>query len=176
MPARLKLRATEHPDLPYDLNWHLFDKDEDRTSGYGTLHLGTQTVGALRELSSITHGARRVNNRFGEGASPRLRQIREGLEALGLESSHILHHATPRLFCATEVEPNARKQLLGFDSASNAEPPSIQAIGAAWRRRWLIRRLENDDVLDRVGNLGPDSVRAQLWADEDGQFKLPLDM
>ena len=48
------------------------------------MHLGNITVDALRELSAATYDARRVNNRFGEGASPRLRQIREGLEALGL--------------------------------------------------------------------------------------------
>lgn len=173
---RLKLRASEHPDLPYDLSWHLFDKnDRDRTSGFGTVHLGNQTVDALRELSSATNGARKVNYRFGEGASPRLRQIREGLDALGLASNNILHHATPRLFCATELEPNAREQLLGFSEALNTEPPSLKAIAAAWRRRWLSRRIENEDVLDRVGRLGPESVRAQLWADEDGQFQLPLD-
>ena len=76
---RLKLRAGDYPDLlPYDISWRLFDDDETaRTSGYGTVHLGTATVEALRELSAVTHGARRVNNRFGEGSSPRLRQIRE---------------------------------------------------------------------------------------------------
>jgi hypothetical protein len=45
----------------------------------------------------------------------------------------------------------------------------------AWRRRWLLNRIQNDEVLDRVGKLGPESVRAELWTDETGQFKLPLD-
>jgi uncharacterized protein DUF4338 len=172
---RLKLRAAEHAGLPYDIHWRLFDRETDRTSGYGTVHLGNQTLDALRELSAVTHGARRVNNRFGEGSSPRLRQIREGLEALGLESSHILHHATPRLFCATELEPAAREQLLGLQGPCGIEPARLSAIAAAWRRRWLLKRIQRDDVLDRVGNLGPDSVRAELWADEHGQFRLQLD-
>ena len=173
---RLKLRAAEHPGLPHDISWRLFNDDEsERTSGYGTVHLGTATLEALKELSAVTYGARRVNNRFGEGASPRLRQIREGLDALGIESSHILHHATPRLFCASELEPGAREQLLGFREAGNTEPPALDAIAAAWRRRWLVNRIQSDDVLDRVGKLGPESVRAQLWADEDGQFILPFE-
>jgi hypothetical protein len=173
---RLKLRAAEHPGLTHDLSWHLFDRDDDDlTSGYGTLHLGSATVEALRELSSVTHGAKRVNNRFGEGSSPRLRQIREGLDALGLESNHILHHATPRLFCASELEPDARQQLLGLVDARNAIAPSLDAISAAWRRRWLLNRIRNDEVLDRVGKLGPKSVHATLWSDEDGQFVLPFD-
>jgi hypothetical protein len=173
---RLKLRAAEHPGLPYDINWRLFDKHEtERTSGYGTVHLGNATVDALRELSGVTYGARRVNNRFGEGSSPRLRQIREGLDALGLESSHILHHATPRLFCASEVEPGARQQLLGFRRAEMVEAPTLAAIAAAWRRRWLLNRVQNEEVLDRLGKLGPESVRAELWTDEEGQYKLPLE-
>ena len=158
---RLKLRAAEHPGLPHDLSWRLFDGDEeDLTSGYGTVHLGSATVEALRELSAFTHGANRVNNRFGEGSSPRLRQIREGLDALGLESNHILHHATPRLFCASELEPDARDQLLGFCQSGNTIPPFAAAISAGWRRRWLLNRIQNDDVLDRVGKLGPESVHA----------------
>lgn len=173
---RLRLRAAEHPGLTHDLSWRLFDRDEeDLTSGYGTVHLGSATVEALRELSGVTHGANRVNNRFGEGASPRLRQIREGLDALGLESNHILHHATPRLFCASELEPDARQHLLGLSEPGNAIPPSLAAIGAAWRRRWLVNRIQSDDVLDRVGKLGPESVHAILWSDEDGQFVLPLE-
>jgi hypothetical protein len=173
---RLKLRAAEHPQLPYDISWRLFDDHEsERTSGFGSLHLGNATVDSLRELSAATYGARRVNNRFGEGASPRFRQIREGLEALGLESNHFLHHATPRLFCASEVEPYAREQLLGFRGPDAKEPPKLAAIAAAWRRRWLLNRVQSDDVLDRVGKLGPESVRAELWTEEDGQFKLPLE-
>jgi hypothetical protein len=132
-------------------------------------------VEALKELSGVTHGANRVNNRFGEGSSPRLRQIREGLDALGLESNHILHHATPRLFCASELEPDARQQLLGFSEPSNVIPPSLDTISAAWRRRWLTSRIKNDEVLDRVGKLGPASVHATLWSDEVGQFMLPFE-
>jgi hypothetical protein len=134
---RLKLRAGEHPGLPYDLSWRLFDEHEnDRPSGFGSLHLGTATVESLRELSAVTYGARRINNRFGEGTSPRLRQIREGLEALGSESSHVLYHATPRLFCATELEPFAREQLLGLCVSDNPQPARLNTIAAAWRRSW----------------------------------------
>jgi hypothetical protein len=129
---RLKLRVREYPDLPHDISWQLFDQDNrERTSGFGSLHLGNATMNSLRELSAVTYGARRVNNRFGEGASPRLRQIREGLEALGLESSHFLHHATPRLFCASEVEPYAREQLLGFRGPEGKEEPKLVTIASA---------------------------------------------
>jgi hypothetical protein len=90
-------------------------------------------------------------------------------------SQKYLNHATPRLFCACEVEPNARAQLLGFEESRAVEAPKLAAIAAAWRRRWLLNWVQNEEVLDRVGRLGPESVRAELWADQDGQFKLPLE-
>ncbi len=62
--------------------------------------MGNDTVQRLREFSQDAYGARRINNRFGEGTSPRLRQVREGLDALGITSDDVLNHATPRLFYA----------------------------------------------------------------------------
>ena len=103
-----------------------------------------------------------------------MRQVREGLDALGIESSHVLHHATPRLFCACEIEPDAQQELLGLRGGIQPPPPSVDTIGAAWRRRWLLNRIKSDDVLDRVGRQGPESVRAQLWADDEGQYRLPF--
>jgi hypothetical protein len=67
--------------------------------------LGGETAQALRSMAMSRHDSRRANNRFGEGTSPRLRQIREGLDALGLKSDTILHHATPRIFYGCELSP-----------------------------------------------------------------------
>jgi hypothetical protein len=64
--------------------------------------------------------------------------------------------------------------LLGFCIGEHATPASLRAIAAAWCRRWLVNRIQNDAVLDRVGKLGPEPVRAELWTDEDGQYRLPL--
>ena len=94
---------------------------------------------------------------------------------MGLESNHILHHATPRLFCATELEPGAREHLLGFEHPKEIPPPSLEAINAAWRRRWLLKRIQDNGILDRVGKLGADSVHAILATDEEGQFSLHFD-
>jgi hypothetical protein len=76
---RLKLRAGDYPELEHDVEWR-----ELAQTAYGTIHLGTTTVRVLREYSERIHRARRINHRFGEGASPRLRQIREAMDALGI--------------------------------------------------------------------------------------------
>lgn len=169
---RLVLRAQDHPGLPHDIKWGAIGKS--LTGGFGTLHLGGETAQALRSMAMSRHDARRVNNRFGEGTSPRLRQIREGLDALGLKSDAILHHATPRIFYGCELSPSSRMALLDLDDAG-ATYANASDIGAAWRRRWVSNRARREETLVALEKLGPTSVRASLHADADGQFLLPID-
>jgi hypothetical protein len=168
---RLVLRKKDHPLLPFDLKWGTIGKS--LTGGFGTLHLGNETAHALRSMAFARHDSRRVNNRFGEGTSPRLRQIREGLDALGLKSDQILHHATPRIFYGCELNPGARKNLIGLGSPDD-QAPSSAVVAAAWRARWLSGRVHRDETLTALRALGPTSVRATLHADPDGQFLLPI--
>lgn len=167
---RLVLRAADHPGLPFDAKWGAIGRS--LTGGFGTIHLGSETAHALRSMAFALHDARRVNNRFGEGTSPRLRQIREGLDALGLKSDQILHHATPRIFYGCELIPNARPNLLGL-MQSDQRASSAADLAAAWRQRWLNKRILRAETLAALERLGPLSVRASLHADNDGQFLLP---
>jgi hypothetical protein len=169
---RLHLRAADHDGLVSDLRWGAIGKS--LTGGFGTLHLGNETAHALRSMAFARHDARRVNNRFGEGTSPRLRQIREGLDALGLKSDAILHHATPRIFYGCELFPGARDGLLGLGKPTDTAPDCV-SVSAAWRRRWLVKRIARGDTMTELSRLGPVSVRASLHADADGQFLLPID-
>lgn len=169
---RLVLRAADHDGLHHDLRWGAIGKS--LTGGFGTLHLGQETAQALRTMAFERHDARRVNNRFGEGTSPRLRQIREGLDALGIKSDAILHHATPRIFYGCELIAGARDALLGLDNGDGAAP-SVALIAEAWRKRWLTKRIQREQTRMALARLGPVSVRASLHADPDGQFRLPID-
>lgn len=169
---RLVLRAADHDGLTHDLRWGAIGKS--LTGGFGTLHLGQETAEALRSMAFERHDARRVNNRFGEGTSPRLRQIREGLDALGIKSDAILHHATPRIFYGCELIAGARDALLGLDGGDGAAP-NVAVIAQAWRKRWLINRIQRRETHIALARLGPVSVRASLHADPDGQFRLPID-
>lgn len=168
---RLVLRAADHPGLGHDIKWGAIGKS--LTGGFGTLHLGGETANALRSMALARHDSRRVNNRFGEGTSPRLRQIREGLDALGLKSDAILHHATPRIFYGCELEAGARDALVGL-ARPGSTSSSAAAVGQAWRARWLSSRVLRDETLDELSRLGPASVRASLLGDLDGQLPLHL--
>lgn len=167
---RLLLRASDHDELGHDVHWDAIGKS--LTGGFGTLHLGNETAHALGQMAQARHNSRRVNNRFGEGTSPRLRQIREGLDALGIDSDAILHHATPRLFYACELGSASRDALLGMHS----EPPLLSnaaSIGAAWRRRWLLQRSKRSETLAAIRKLGPQSVHATLISPGSDPSLLP---
>lgn len=156
---RLRLRNSEHPDLDQDIRWDSIGRS--KTGGFGTLHLGADTAHALGQMAQGLHTSRRVNNRFGEGTSPRLRQIREGLDALGISSDSVLHHATPRLFYACELGGDGRASLMGMPG-DVGEPSPVSAIARAWRQRWLHGRILRPETLSAIASLGPESVRQSL--------------
>lgn len=160
---RLTLRAAEHPGLDHDLRWDSIGKS--KTGGFGTLHLSADTAQALRQMAQSVHMSRRINNRFGEGTSPRLRQIREGLDALGIDSNVILHHNTPRLFYACELGANSRDSLMGMGS-EEFHGSSVSTIAAAWRRRWLNGRAKRLETIDALRTLGPATIQRSLHATE----------
>jgi hypothetical protein len=168
---RLALRAEDHPALPFTLRWSALK--QKHTGGYGTLHLSTETVDALRRMGEVRHDARRINNLFGEGTSPRLRQVREGLDALGVDSEQVLHHATPRIFYGCELSPDARGALLSMKpGGAGRSSPRCAVIGDAWRTRWLAMRINNPDLdlAARLRRLGPFSVQAAFRPTEDDQL------
>ena len=169
---RLNLRSADHHDLDNDLRWDSIGRS--KTGGFGTLHLGADTAHALRQMAQTLHTSRRVNNRFGEGTSPRLRQIREGLDAIGIASDTVLHHATPRLFYACELGADARMSLMGMAS-EQAEPATAATIAGAWRRRWLDGRARRDETLAAMSTLGPKSVRRSLIAGSQNDLLSDLD-
>jgi hypothetical protein len=169
---RLHLRADTYKGLKGGLEWKQL---EETTAGFGTVHLASDTVQRLREFSENAYGARRVNNRFGEGTSPRLRQIREGLDALGIESNDVLNHATPRLFFACALHEDAKAQLLGLTWKASSKLATSDQIAEAWRQRWLSSRIHSDDVLRQVANRNAETIRNDLLpVDENGQLLLVL--
>jgi hypothetical protein len=156
---RLRLRACDYPELHYNLEWQELAK----TAGFGSVHLGPTTFRVLREVSERSHRARRINHRFGEGSSPRLRQMREALEVLGIEPDLVLNHATPRIFHACELHPRAREELLGFYPNTESQGQPINVIASLWRQRWLANRIRALEILSRVAVTSARSLADFFW-------------
>jgi len=127
-----------------------------QSAGYGSFHLSTDTVAEIESLLSQQKKGRRVNSIFGEGVSPRLRKIREGLDLIGLPADRLLQHGSPRIVYAVALATNFRDVLLGkarrakYILPQTNPPTTTQRLVRFWLRRWLSRRVERDDVLKDV--------------------------
>lgn len=138
---RNKLRA---------INWKCLGS----TKGVTVTHLSRRTVNLMRKLGTNVYGARRINSVFGEGSSPRTRQIREGLNLIGINNDHALEQSIGRLVYGCELFPDARNDLTGFCALPKLRTaPPAAALSKAWIKRWLSRRVLNIDVLERVRSL-----------------------
>ena len=127
-----------------------------QTAGYGTSHFGAETIDALETFLAQEAGGQRVNSIFGEGVSPRLRKVRDGLDALELPSDQLLNHGSPRVVYGVALARNFREFLLGKSTRPDyllplEDPASTtRAIANWWTSRWLRGRIERPEVLDDV--------------------------
>ena len=127
-----------------------------KSEAYGTSHFSSDTVAALISLMQQSSNGKRINSIFGEGVSPKLRKIREGLDALNLPADSLLQHGRERILYGVPVVRNLRNYLLGMDNSPEYlfdvdEPEhSSEVIGRWWTERWLQKRIESDDVLAAV--------------------------
>jgi len=126
-----------------------------RSESFGTSQYSAGTVAALVELVHHSNGGQRVNSIFGEGVSPKLRKVREGLDVLGFPAEHLLRHGRRRIVYGVSVARNTREFLLGMDDEpdyvfSVCGTDASLAIADWWRERWLSGRIEQERVLDEV--------------------------
>ena len=132
------------------------------TTGYGTVQFADDTVRALDSVMRRRRGYRDVNGVFGEGASPRLRKLRSGLDAIGFNASlTLLHHQGRRIY-GVPLFPAAGAYLCGLDPdvpdhirSPESYVDASERIAEFWRRRWLSRRLEHDPSWTALGETGP---------------------
>jgi hypothetical protein len=127
-----------------------------RSGAFGTSHFTTSTVNDLVKLVQQSSNGQRVNSIFGEGVSPKLRKLREGLDQLNFPADALLQHGRARIIYGVPLARNLREYLLGIDDvpdyifAPGDPETSTKAIAAWWTERWLCRRIESDAVLDEV--------------------------
>jgi Domain of unknown function (DUF4338) len=127
-----------------------------RTEGYGTFQFSPETVEAISVFLSQSAGGLRIHSIFGEGVSPRLRKIREGLDRLNLPADELLSHGSQRLVYGVALARNFREYLMGLDEEPDYLLPlsdpahSTELIGEWWVERWLRSRVCRDEVLAEV--------------------------
>ena len=125
------------------------------TQSFGTLHFAPDTVRALSQIARLADAnRRRVNNLFGEGTSPKMRLMRAGLETLGLDPAVFLRHHSPRLLYGANLCSNLSDLLVGIsEKPEYVLPPGEESLAILidhWRERWLVRRVEREEIRSRV--------------------------
>ncbi len=126
------------------------------TRGVGTFHFSPGTLRSLEEYSLAERGGWRVNNVFGEGTSPKMRAIREGMGALGLEPDQVLTHGMGKCLYGVSLVRNLRDYLLRMDEKPDYRfsldhpKEATQRIAAKWYQRWAATRAERIDVLEKI--------------------------
>jgi hypothetical protein len=127
-----------------------------RSVAFGTSHFTAGTVDALVKLVQQSSNGQRVNSIFGEGVSPKLRKIRDGLDQLNFPSDVLMQHGRQRIVYGIPLARNLREYLLGMDESPDfvysldAPKASTAAISAMWMERWLAHRIESNEVLEEV--------------------------
>lgn len=130
----------------------------ESTQGVGSFHLRRETMSAINRFLATHDDGRKVFGTFGEGTSPKLRAMRSGLRAIGLDDDVTLTHGIRKTFYAIPLITNLQSYLLGLSvrakfvySLRNKRIFSKLVI-AWWVKKWMSRRMNRQDILDRVKN------------------------
>jgi hypothetical protein len=87
--------------------------------------------------------------------NPKLRKVRDGIDLLGWPSDVLLQHGRHRIVYGVPLVRNMLDYLLGmderpdylYDVTSNGD---VETITDWWFSRWASRRIQSDEVLERV--------------------------
>ena len=109
------------------------------TAGHGHFHVPEPLFDAMRELLVRRGRAFAASAEYGSGPNRRLRILREGLEAAGVDAALARHGVRREVFCVPTV-PDWRAVLLGDAPRSGAARPSAEALGRAAVERWVAPR------------------------------------
>ena len=126
------------------------------SEGYGSFHFSANTIRLAGPVANREKGMPKVNSIFGEGANPLIRKLRDAMENLGLESTPILNHRNRRVVYGVTLAENFGDVLIGLANKPKYLIPQTnpkwqsEMIAKYWTKRWLVKRIMNDEVLDKV--------------------------
>ncbi|OGG55067.1 hypothetical protein A3D62_01825 [Candidatus Kaiserbacteria bacterium RIFCSPHIGHO2_02_FULL_49_11] len=123
------------------------------TSGYGSLHISSETFEAMRELAEVK--GFNTSNRFGMGPNWRMRIIRATCDILKLDSDVILKHSFQRGLYAVSLAVNSKSFLRGESKSLIYRNMPLKKLVKFWKKRWFDMRIQNPDVIQRVRSFSP---------------------
>jgi hypothetical protein len=125
-----------------------------RSQGHGSTNLSAEAEQLLSDIAASRREYRNVNFVFGEGQSPKMREMREATAVLGLGSADILQHGSPRIAYVAPLVARVHRALLGVAGPEHGVDAGdgVEAIAEHWRVRWLASRLDHAPALEAVAS------------------------
>ena len=124
------------------------------TSGYGTLHISSETFFAMQQL--LVEKGLMLSNRFGDGPNWRMRVIRSAADIIGFDSDILLCHSFKRGIYAVPLAKNFRSFLLGKTDRPIYYNLPMRTLVKFWKERWLNMRKRNINVIDKILDFKPE--------------------
>lgn len=126
---RLRLRGPKGTDL-------VRYRSAGYTEGHGHFHIPEPVVEAMRLLLVARGRAFAASAAYGSGPNRRLRILREGLAAVGLDAALARHGVQREVFCVLPA-PDGLEVLRGRSERSVHPRPSVAELGQAAVERWV---------------------------------------
>ena len=166
---RINLQQKNYPELKQDMQW----KSIGYTMGQGVFHFSDETSKLLNEYFQFQNDYRHVNNVFGEGTSPKMRNLRTSLALLGFDAEQMISHGHKREFFASAQNNSARENLFFGKKSSRTSKATMKEIGNAWMERWVQKRLKRPETLQAISEESFEKIANSLRPRSyDKQYKL----
>ncbi len=152
---RIKLPVDE---IEGDNKFNIEYKELGFSEGFGSFHFSNDTTSLADAVIGRENGRVRVNSIFGEGSNPLIRKLRDAFDFFGLDSDPILKHRNRRIVYGVALAENFGELLLGLSNTPKyfihqARPQiKTQMIANYWIKRWLLKRINNSEVLIKVAS------------------------
>ncbi len=169
---KIKFLKKDYPELETDVIWSEAKKNKQsqKTKGQGVYHFSNETSKLLGILTLKKLKYVEVNHKFGEGTSPKLRKARVGIDCLldnsksNIQLDTFFAHSMQRKNYIFFHEKNILKKIIDQKkNFSNITSSKAENITSAWLKRWLIKRINRDETLEKLANLGPKYIHDQLY-------------
>jgi len=169
---KIKFLKKDYPELESDIIWKEAKKNNQsqKTKGQGVYHFSNETSKLLGILTLKKLKYVEVNHKFGEGTSPKLRKARVGIDCLtdysksNIQLDTFFAHSMQRKNYVFFHEKDILKKIMNQKkSFLNVVSSKAVNITSAWIKRWLIKRINRKETLDKLSTLGPDYIHNQLY-------------
>lgn len=158
---RIKIPRNDSYIFNPKINEPLEYKNIGTSEGFGTFQFSSTTILLAEKLNNnkdegTKSSGTRANSIFGEGASPRLRKIREILDKFKIPGDKILNHSYKRIVYVYSLVKDIQKEIFKINLSpeyilTQENPKAVtEALCLFWFQRWAVKRISQNDIANAI--------------------------